>query len=265
MTYGSTSIRHLYDPLRKAAAAGREMLVQAAAQEWHVPTHECEASHGQVHHRSSGRTLSYGELCVAASALPIPKKPRLKQKSEFKVIGTSVPRLDIPAKVSGQAQFGIDTFAPGTLYGAVARPPSYGAQVRSYDQQAAYAIPGVRWVGEMDRGIGVCADTPDASWKAREALQVQWDKKGVHSDLSTEKVDRLLIRSLDMPGVSARHDGDVPAALAQAHKLVQVEYLLPYLSHVPMEPVNCTAHVRADGCDVWVGTQGQTQALKKTA
>jgi len=199
MTYGSTSIRHLYDPLRKAAAAGREMLVQAAAQEWHVPTHECEASHGQVHHRSSGRT------------------------------------------------------------------PSYGAQVRSYDQQAAYAIPGVRWVGEMDRGIGVCADTPDASWKAREALQVQWDKKGVHSDLSTEKVDRLLIQSLDMPGASARHDGDVPAALAQAHKLVQVEYLLPYLSHVPMEPMNCTAHVRADGCDVWVGTQGQTQALKKTA
>lgn len=179
MTYGSTRIRHLYEPLRKAAAAGRKMLVQAAAQKWNVPSHECEASHGQVHHRSSGRTLSYGELCVAASDLPIPKEPRLKQKSEFKIMGTSVPRLDIPAKVSGQAQFGIDTFAPPQmLYGAVARPPAYGAQVRSYDQQAAYAIPGVHWVGEMDRGIGVCADTPDASWKAREALQVQWDKKG---------------------------------------------------------------------------------------
>ena len=265
MTYGSTSIRHLYEPLRKAAAAGREMLVQAAAQEWNVPSPECEASHSQVHHRSSGRTLSYGELCVAASDLPIPEKPRLKTKSEFKIMGTSVPRLDIPAKVSGQAQFGIDTFAPQMLYGAVARPPAYGAQLRSYDQQAAYAIPGVRWVGEIDRGIGVCADTPDVSWKAREALQVQWYNKGVQSDLSTETVERLLIQSLDMPGASARHDGDVPRALAQAHKLVQVEYLLPYLSHAPMEPMNCAAHVRADGCDVWVGTQGQTQALKKTA
>jgi len=265
MTYGSTSIRHLYEPLRKAAAAGREMLVQAAAQEWNVPSSECEASHSQVHHRSSGRTLSYGELCVAASKLPIPEEPRLKTNSEFKIMGTSVPRLDIPAKVSGQAQFGIDTFAPEMLYGAVARPPAYGAQVGSYDQQAAYAIPGVRWVGEIDRGIGVCADTPDVSWKAREALQVQWDNKGVQSDLSTETVERLLIQSLDLPGASARHDGDVPTALAQAHKLVQVEYLLPYLSHAPMEPMNCAAHVRADGCDVWVGTQGQTQALKKTA
>ena len=129
MTYGSTSLRHLYEPLRIAAAAGREMLVQVAAREWNVPSPECEASHSQVHHRSSGRTLSYGELCVAASDFPIPEKPRLKTKSEFKIMGTSVPRLDIPAKVSGQAQFGIDTFAPEMLYGTVARPPAYGAQV----------------------------------------------------------------------------------------------------------------------------------------
>ena len=158
---------------------GKERLWQAAATEWKVPSDESEASHCQMRHRSSSRTISNGQLCVDASDLPIPKKPRLKQKSEFKIIGISVPRLDIPAKVSGQAQFGIDTFAPGTLYGAVARPPSYGAQVRSYDQQAAYAIPGVRWVGEMDRGIGVCADTLDASWKASEALQVGWKNKDV--------------------------------------------------------------------------------------
>jgi len=139
-------------------------------------------------------------------------------------MGRSVARLDIPAKVSGLAQFGIDTFAPEMLYGAVARPPAYGAQVRSYDQQAASSIPGVRWMGRIDRGVAVCADTPDASWKAREALQVQWDQKSVQSDLSTETVERLLIRSLDMSGVSARHDGDVPAALARAHKRIQVEF-----------------------------------------
>ena len=190
MTYGSTSIRHLYEPLRQAAAAGREMLVQAAAQEWMVPSPECEASYSQVHHRSSGRTLSYGELCLAASELPIPKEPTLKPKSEFKIMGRSVARLDIPAKVSGKAQFGVDTLAPEMLYGAVARPPAYGAQVRSYDQQAASSIPGVRWVGEIDRGVAVCADTPDASWKAREALQVQWDQTGVQSDLSTETVEQ---------------------------------------------------------------------------
>jgi len=159
MTYGSTSLRHLYEPLRQAVAAGREMLVQAAAQEWNVPWPECEASHSQVHHRSSDMTLSYGKLCVTASKLPIPKEPRLKTKREFKIMGTSVPRLDIPAKVSGQAQFGIDTFAPQMLYGTVARPPAYGAQLRSYDQQAAYAIPGVRWVGEIDRGIVGSAPT----------------------------------------------------------------------------------------------------------
>lgn len=153
MTYGSTRIRHLYEPLRKAAAAGRKMLVQAAAQKWNVPSHECEASHGQVHHRSSGRTLSYGELCVAASDLPIPKEPRLKQKSEFKIMGTSVPRLDIPAKVSGQAQFGIDTFAPPQmLYGAVARLPPTGLKcapmISRLPTPSPEFIGWAKWTGE---------------------------------------------------------------------------------------------------------------------
>ena len=264
VTYGSTSVRHLYEPMRKAGAAGREMLLQAAAQKWDVPVSECETSQSQVLHKRSGRAFSYGELCEEAARLPIPENPRLKEKSEFKLMGTAVPRLDIPAKVNGQAQFGIDTFVPDMLYGVVARPPAYGAKVLSYDEPAAMKVEGVRYVGEIKRGIGICADTLDAAWKGKEALNVKWDK-GVRPDLSDELLDSIFRESLDKEGASARSDGDVEDALSKAHKQVQAEYFLPYLSHATMEPMTCTAHVLPDRCDVWVGTQGQTNTLQKTA
>ncbi len=263
-TYGSTSVRHFYEPLRKAGAAGREMLLQAAAQKWDVPLSQCETSQSQVRHKPSGRVLSYGELCEAAARLPIPENPRLKEKGEFKLMGTPVPRLDIPAKVQGRAQFGIDTFVPGMLYGAVARPPAYGAKLVSYDEPAAMKVPGVRYVGEIERGIGVCADSLDAAWTGKEALNAQWDE-GVQPELSNELLDSIFRESLDKEGASARNDGDVQSALSQAHKQVQAEYFLPYLSHATMEPMNCTAHVLPDRCDVWVPTQGQTNTLEKTA
>ncbi len=264
VTYGSTSVRHLYEPMRKAGAAGREMLLQAAAQKWDVPVSECETSQSQVLHKRSGRAFSYGELCEEAARLPIPENPRLKEKSEFKLMGTAVPRLDIPAKVNGQAQFGIDTFVPDMLYGVVARPPAYGAKVLSYDEPAAMKVEGVRYVGEIKRGIGICADTLDAAWKGKEALNAKWDK-GVRPDLSDELLDSIFRESLDKEGASARSDGDVEDALSKAHKQVQAEYFLPYLSHATMEPMTCTAHVLPDRCDVWVGTQGQTNTLQKTA
>ena len=264
MTFGSTSIRNLYQPLREAAAAGREMLVQAAAQTWGITASECRASQGRVYHRQKGDSLSYGELSQTASQLALPENPRLKTPSEFTLMGTSVPRRDIPAKVSGKAHFGIDTHAPEMLYGAVARPPAFGARIVSYDRSAAEAVPGVAWVGEIDRGIAVCAETPEHCWKAQAALNPKWDQ-GIQPGLSSQSIDALFKESLDKPGASARDDAGVRAALAGAHKRVQVEYFLPYLAHAPMEPMNCTAHVRSDGCDVWVPTQGQTQALNKTA
>ena len=264
VTYGSTSVRHFYQPLRKAGAAGREMLMQAAAERWDVPVGECETSLGQVHHQGSGRVLSYGELCEAAGRLPVPENPRLKEKSEFTLMGKSVPRLDIPDKVQGRAQFGIDTFVPEMLYGAVAHPPAYGAKLLSYDEAAAMKVAGVRWVGEIERGVGICADTLDAAWKAREALKAQWDK-GVQPELNSELLDRTFQESLDHEGVSARDDGDVEGALSRAHTQVQAEYFLPYLAHATMEPMTCTAHVLPDRCDIWVGTQGQTNTLQKAA
>ena len=265
VTYGSTSIRHLYEPLRKAGAAGRQMLVEAAAQKWNVSANECQASQGQVHHRGSGRSLSYGALAEAASALPVPDNPPLKEKEEFRLIGRAVARLDVPDKVNGRARFGIDSFVEGMLYGALARPPSYGARPASYDEQAARAVSGVRHVVEIDRGISVCADTLEAAWKGREALDVQWTE-GTHPQLSNETQDALLTESLNQPGFPARNDPQVEQELAQtANQRVQAQYLLPYLSHATMEPMNCTAHVRSDGCDIWAPTQGQTWAQQKAA
>ena len=256
-TYGSTTIRHLYEPLRKLGATGREILIEAAAKKWNVAAGECEAIQGKIHHKSSSRTFSYGELVEEASSLPIPENPRLKNKSEFKLMGTPVPRRDIPAKVSGQAKFGIDTFVEGMLYGVLARPPAYGAKVSTYDEQAAKMVEGVRQVVKIGRGIGILADTLDAAWKGREALNAKWDGE-TQPRMSTASVDKLLAESLDKKGASARSDADVQGALTAGDKRVGAEYFLPYLSHTVMEPMDCTAHVQADRCDVWAPTQTQS-------
>ncbi len=261
VTAGSGSIRGMYEHLRIAGAAGREMLVQAAATRWKVPAGECEASQSQVHHGFSGRSLSYGELVEEASQLAVPEQPRLKEKSEFKLLRTPVQRLDLPDKINGKAKFGIDSFVPGMVYGAIARPPAYGAQVVSYDEAAAKEVPGVQNVVKIDRGVAVCADTLDAAWKGKKALDARWDK-GVRPDLNTQSMEQNLTARLDQPGVSARSDGDVAAALEQADKRLEVEYFLPYLSHANMEPMNSTADVREDGCDLWSPTQAQTRALE---
>ena len=263
-TFGSMSLRNLYQPLRKLGAAGREILVEAAAKKWKVPVSQCEAIQGKVHHQSSGRSFSYGELVEEASSLPVPENPRLKQKSEFKLMGTPVPRRDIPAKVSGEAKYGLDTFVEGMLYGVVARPPAYGANITAYDEQAAKQVDGVRHVVKFDRGVGICADTLQAAWKGREALNAKWDR-GTDPNLSTASIEKVLADGLDKPGREGRNDEGVPKALRQAHKRVLAEYFLPYLSHAIMEPMNATAHVQADQCEVWTPTQSQSGVQRAAA
>ena len=263
-TFGSMSMRNLYEPLRKLGAAGREILVEAAAKKWNVPVSQCEAIQGKVHHQASSRTLTYGELVEEASALPVPENPRLKDKSEFKLMGTPVARRDIPAKVRGEAKYGIDTFVPGMLYGVVARPPAYGAKLISYDEQAAKQVDGVHHVVKFDRGIGICADTLQTAWKGREALNSKWDR-GVEPTLSTASIEKVLADGLDKPGREGRNDEGVPKALRQAHQRVLAEYFLPYLSHAIMEPMNATAHVQADQCEVWAPTQSQSGVQRAAA
>jgi isoquinoline 1-oxidoreductase beta subunit len=260
LTAGSTSIRHMFEPLRKAGAAAREMLVSAAAETWGVPPGECEARQGWVRHRKSTRKLSYGELCDKASKLPIPENPPLRRDYQFKLIGTRVPRLDLQEKIDGEATFGIDVFIPDMLYAAISRPPAYGAKIVSYENEAARKIPGVQHVIVTDRGIAVCAKTIDGAWKGRMALNAQWDK-GSHPDLSSETLEKDFLEHLNQPGLSAKKEGNIENALDRAAKKLEAIYLLPYLYHATLEPMNCTAHVRQDRCDLWVPTQFQSGVL----
>lgn len=263
-TGGSTSLRHMFLPLRKASAAAREMLISAAAQTWDVPTHECKAHQGEITHLKSGRSLTYGQLSQKAAALPIPPNPSLKEESQFGVIGTSALRLDVPDKVNGSAIFGMDTFIPDMLYGAIARPPVYGAKAVTYDREAAQKVAGVHTVVDFPGGVGTCADTLEAAWKGRDALDATWDK-GRYPDLNDETLERLFIRHLHKPGKSARTKGDVQRALKDATEKVRATYFLPYLSHATMEPMNCIAHVHRDGCEIWVPTQDQSGILETAA
>jgi isoquinoline 1-oxidoreductase subunit beta len=257
ITVGSASVRGFYEPLRKAGAAGRIMLVKAAAETWKTPEEECEALKGAVRHKKSGRTLTYGKLCRKAASVEVPKDPPLKNENAFRFMGKPMARLDIPEKVAGAAVFGLDVSVPDMLYAVLARPPAYGAKPVSYDQRAAEEIKGVRKIVSTPNGIAVCAESLDAAWKGRDALQVKWDA-GTHPGLNSDSIEKHFMEGLDKPGAVAENKGDVKKALREASKKVEAVYFLPFVAHATMEPMNCTAHVQADRCDVWGPTQAQT-------
>jgi isoquinoline 1-oxidoreductase beta subunit len=261
LTGGSTSIRHMFEPLRKAGAAARQMLRTAAAQTWGVPVNECAAFKNTVRNTKSGKSLTYGQLCEKASQLSVPENPPLKDKSQFKLIGISLPRLDVPDKVSGKAIFGIDCLLPDMLYATIARPPAFGAKIISYDKEAAEKIPGVQKVATIDHGIAVCATFPDIAWKGREALKAKWDK-GSNPELNNETLEKAFLDQLMKEGAIALDRGNAENALTQAAKKIEATYVLPYLAHVTMEPMNCTAHVSENRCDISVPTQNQSGTLE---
>ena len=257
ITGGSTSIRHRYDLLRKAGAAAREMLIEAAAKTWGVPAKECTASKSKVQHKKSGKSATYGQLSAKAAKLPVPQDPPLKPANQFKIIGSKQPRFDIPAKVKGTAQFGIDINVPGMCIAVVAHPPGYGMQAESYDEAAAKKVKGVLAIQSLESGVAVCAKTLNAALDGRDALNIKWSK-GSHPDLDNKAIENLYRQAIQKTGVVARNDGDVKSALGQAAKKHEATYYLPYLAHATMEPMNCTAHIRKDRCQVWVPTQTQT-------
>ena len=261
LTGGSTSVKHMYEPLRKAGAAAREMLVKAASETWGVPVGECEAFQGTVRHADGKRKISFGELTLKAEKLSVPQNPLLKKESMFTFIGKPMDRLDIPDKVHAKAKFGIDTFVPGMLYAAIARPPVYGAKPGSYDEGAAMRVKGVSRVLPIKSGIAVCADFPDAAWKARDVLRVKWDG-GIEPDLSNDTLEKKFIADIGKKGVAARKEGNAQSALDKAAKKHEATYLLPYLCHATMEPMDCTADVQRDKCEIWVPTQFQTRVLQ---
>ena len=257
ITVASSAVRGFYDILREAGAAGRAVLVKAAASTWSVPESECKAFNGTVKHSSSGRSFTYGALCQKAAKLKLAKQPTLKKENEFRYMGKSMPRVDIAGKVSGKAIFGLDVNLPDLHYAVLARPPAYGAKQLSSDEKAALAIKGVKKVVPTPDGPAVCAESLDAAWKGRDALNVKWDK-GSHPDMDNDYIEKSFMTDLDKPGSPAKEKGDAKKAIEGAERKVQATYFLPYVAHTPMEPMNCTAHVRPDGCDIWAPTQIQT-------
>jgi isoquinoline 1-oxidoreductase beta subunit len=259
ITVQSSSIRMFYEPLRKAAAAGRLMLVKAAAAKWGVPEDECEAINGTVTHKKSSRKITYGGICLEAAKLEIPKEPALKKESNFLYIGKPIARVDIPAKVRGTAVYGLDVSVPGMHYAVFARPPAYGAKPVSFNEKAAMQVKGVVKVAPLPMGIAVCGNSLDAAWKGRKALDAKWDK-GTIPQMDNEFIEKTLMEELDKPGAKAMEKGDAKKALEGAAKKLKATYYVPYVAHTLMEPINCTAYVRKDRCDVWAPTQGQTVA-----
>jgi isoquinoline 1-oxidoreductase beta subunit len=261
ITGASSSVRAMYVPLRRAGATARVMLVTAAAQRWQVAPETCRARNGTVVHAASGRKIGYGALVDAAAKLPVPQAVALKDPRSFTLIGTAQRRLDTRGKVDGSARFGIDTRLPGMQFAVLAQSPTFGGRLVAVDEAKAKAVAGVTQLVRLDDAVAVVArDT----WSAKQGLTAaapQWDA-GPNAGVSTADIVRELTQASARPGVVARNDGDASAALAGATRKVEAHYEQPFLAHAAMEPMNCTVHVTASSCDVWVGTQvpGMTQA-----
>ena len=266
-TGGSTSVRGNWEPLRHAGATARSLLVAAAAQTWKVDANSCHAARGEVIHGPTGRRLSYGALVDKAAALPLPRKVPLKDPKDFKLIGTSAKRLDAPDKVNGIALFGIDVKVPGMKVATVAACPVFGGKLASVDDGKAKAIKGVHQVVRLADAVAVVADHMWAAKQGLAALDIRWDE-GPNAKLSTTDIVQQLAAASQRSGVVARRQGDPAKAMTSAAQKVEAVYEVPFLAHATMEPVNCTVHVRPDGCDIWVGTQvptfAQTAAAKVT-
>jgi isoquinoline 1-oxidoreductase beta subunit len=252
-TGGSTSVNGNFEPMRKAGAAAREMLVAAAAQTWKVDVSECRTERGSVIH-SSGKKLSYGKLVAAAAKQPVPKEPKLKDASEFKIIGQAVRRLDTPQKVNGSGKYGMDVRLPGMLTAVIAHPPVPGGKAVSVDDSKAKQVKGVRQVIQIPQGVAVLADGYWQAKKGRDALQIQWDN-GPNAGLSSDGVTKMLTDATQQEGKVARNEGNVGSV--SGAKTIEAVYEAPYLAHACMEPMNATAWVKPDGIEIWAGTQSQ--------
>lgn len=256
-TGGSTGVWEAWTPLRRAGAAARSALVAAAAARWSVPPDSLRTEAGVVVHVASGRRLGYGELAGDAAKLPLPQDPPLKSREQFRVVGRAVRGVDHAEIVAGRTRYGLDVRMPGMVYAAVARPP-YGASLLRFDDAQALAVPGVRRVvritalpnpTHLQEGVAVIADNTWAAFRGRAALRVEWDES-VSAGESTSALRQRCREALARPGTVIRNDGDVDAALSGAARVLEADYEVPFLAHVPMEPVNCTAWVHDGQCEV---------------
>jgi isoquinoline 1-oxidoreductase beta subunit len=256
-TGGSSSVRSTWDQFRKAGAAGRMMLVKAAADTWKVSPDSCRAEKGFVIHDRSKKRLSYGALAEKASRLDPPKQVVLKKPEDFKLIGKATKRLDTPDKVSGRALFGIDAKVKGMLVAMVERPPVFGGKVKSFNAEKALKVAGVKYVVQVPSGVAIVASDFWSAKKGRDALEVDWDS-GEKTKPSTEDMRAWYAALAAQAGPAAKKEGEASQALATAARKLTAEYEVPYLAHATMEPLNCLVDLRKDSCEIWTGTQFQT-------
>lgn len=245
--------------MRVAGAATRAVLIEAAAETWGVPASEVIASKSQLVHEDSGRSAPFSDFAMQAAELSLPVKPRLKTPDQYTIMGTDVARFDVPAKVNGSAVFGMDTSLPGMKYAAVKASPVFGTGVISINESSIQGMPGVRKVVDLGDAVAVVAD---GYWQAQQALnqlEIEFEQNGSES---IEQSDIFNQFTADMDSATANDDeisdfeqGDANSALANATRIVEAEYRVPYLSHAPMEPMNCTAWLHDDICELWTGTQ----------
>ena len=257
ITGGSTSTWMEFDRYRLAGATARQMLIEAAAKRFNVAPSTIRTESGVV--IAGDKRATYGELADAAGQLPVPdpKSITFKEAKDWKVIGKPTKRLDTPEKITGRAKFGMDVQFDGLMTAMVARPPVFGASVKSFEGAQALAVPGVHKVVQVPTGVAVIADHYWAAKLGRDALKVDWDL-GPHADLSSEKLLESFRKLAATPGISASQAGDAKGSFGKAAKKIDVEYSVPYLAHAPMEPLNCTVKISADKCEIWTGTQFQT-------
>jgi len=263
VTGNSNSVRAFWKPLRQAGAAARAMLVQAAAEQWQVDPASCSASSGKVIHAASGRTVAYGDLVDAASRLPVPQDPALKDPKDFTLIGKPLKRFDTPGKTDGKAIYGIDAMLPGMKFATLAASPVFGGKIQHVDDSAAKSIPGVRQIIVLDDLVAVVGDHMWAAKQGLDALVVDWDE-GPNANLSSRDIWEDLRAASQKDGVVAKSAGDIAQGLSQGDRL-EAAFELPFLAHAAMEPMNCTVHLTPDACEIWIGTQVLTRVQATAA
>lgn len=271
---GSSSVRGLWYPLRKAGAAAREMLISVAAKRWGVPTTECYAKEGRIFLRESNKSFGYGELAEDAAKLEIPKNPPLKSQKDFKIIGKFNKRLDVPSKVTGNAVFGIDVSVPNMLYAAVVHPPTIHAKIKGYNAADVLSIAGIRRVMRAERpmphktteAIVVVANDYFTALKGIKMLKVDWDLGTIASTQTTDKYFKEAHAAAAKEGINYEEKGDFDAYLAAQPKKLSAIYETPFLAHAAIEPLTATAHVKTDGSvEVWAPVQGPDGAKRDVA
>lgn len=264
LTGGSGAVPHSWKLLRNAGATAKFMLIEAAAQKWGVPASECIASESFVIHRASSKKIAFGDLAEAASKVPVPSTVKLKDRKDFKLIGTSLKNVENHKIITGKPLFGLDFYREGMVYAMIQRPEQFGMKLKSFDGSLAKSMPGIIDVVSFKNNVAVVGKSTWQVLKARKILKIEYEKEFALE--STEDHDQLFLNLMDNGQATVRRkEGDVETAFKNAAKVIKGEYQCPFISHSPMEPMNFFAHVRPDGVELVGPTQTPGRARTQVA